>query len=402
VRTRALRFGALPLLLAACSTGVGEGERPVDFYLATPNSTESFGLSECSTGAVQAIVMFDGSGGVQLGDYTARSSWQSDAPDVVAVDNNGNLIAKAPGVATISAKYLEFTASASVVVVPIEQLYITPTLTDLAADVDQAYTLYAVFADSPVPVDITTDAHWDLNGESVRAYVDAGTGVVHAGAASSGAPIQLFAQLPACGRSAQTEFQVSTLQALRLEYEFPPPQNLPVGISEKVRVWGSFGDAMHTEQNLSRQVTLRNEAGSAILPFVGTDSLILQAVELASSATVTLGLYDFALSAQTAPMNFVTDPLVDVTVSPENIFVTYPATGQLEATGTFASGLTVPITRHVTWVSGDESVLTVDPSLDAAGTVHVANVNQNVQVRAIAPSATGDGEDQAQVLIFAE
>jgi len=52
---------------------------------------------------VQAILVFDGTAGRQTGDYSARSTWTSDSPDIVSV-SGGQLLAHTPGTATISAK----------------------------------------------------------------------------------------------------------------------------------------------------------------------------------------------------------------------------------------------------------------------------------------------------------
>jgi len=147
-----------------------------------------------------------------------------------------------------------------VIVVPIQQLYITPTLTDLAPDIDQQYELYGLFQDNPVPVNLTTSAAWDLNGETSRAFVNVATGVVHAGAASTGAPIEAVAHLPACGLEATHISKSRTSRRCGSTYEFTPPANLPVGTSLKVRVWGDFGDSSHTSQNLSRAVDIQNRS----------------------------------------------------------------------------------------------------------------------------------------------
>jgi hypothetical protein len=394
-------------MLAACSGPVGDGERPVQFYLNTPTGGNSFGLSECSSGSVQAMLVFDGSGGRQTGDYSSRAIWTSDAPDVVGIVGGGQLVARAPGTANITAKYLDFTASASAVVVPVQDLYITPTLTDLAPDVDQQYLLFGVFADSPVPVNLTTDASWDLNGENSRATVNPLNGLVHAGAASTGAPVQVFARLPVCGLETHTQFQISNLTGLHLDYEFPPPANLPVGTSLKVRVFGEFGDSTHTQQNLSRAVTIQNPFDPKLLLVSSTDvagdtGIILQATDLASAASIKVGLDNFALSAQTQPMNFVTDPLLAVTVTPKNLQLMYPATAQIEALGTFSSGLQIPITRHVGWFVSDPNVAGVNSTFDNAGLVTTRNINEDVTITGISGSATQQPSDTADLSIFAQ
>ncbi|HZP13388.1 MAG TPA: hypothetical protein VFB36_13295 [Nevskiaceae bacterium] len=416
------RFGVLAAsgwLLVACSQGspVGKGERPVQFYLSTPTGGQSFGLSECSAGAVQAILVFDGSSGRQTGDYSSRATWTSDAPGIVSV-SGGNLLAHAPGTANITAQYLDFTASASVVVLPAQQLYITPSLTDLAPDVDQQYLLWGVFADSPVPINLTTQAQWDLNGENSRATVGSATGIVHTGAASIGAPVQVFAHLPVCGLEAHSQFQVTNVSALKLKYEFTcdangencvPPQDLPVGTSIKLRVLGEFGDKSHTEQNLSQAVTIHNLFDPKLLlvqaiDATGDSSIIMQATDLVSGAYIDVGLYNFALSAQTQPINLVTDPLVSVAIPPQdkNLELMYPSTGHIDAIGTFTSGLQIPITRHVAWSVSDPTAAKVDPTFNNAGLITIRDVNEDVTITAASGSASVQTTDTADLKIFAQ
>lgn len=416
------RFGVIAAsgwLLVACSQGgpVGKGERPVQFYLNTPTGGNSFGLSECSAGAVQAILVFDGSSGRQTGDYSARSTWTSDAPGIVSV-SNGNLLAHAPGTANITAKYLDFTASASVVVLPAQQLYVTPSLTDLAPDIDQQYLLWGVFADSPVPINLTNQAVWDLNGENSRASIGSATGIVHTGAPSTGAPIQVFAHLPVCGLEAHSQFQVTNVTSLRIEYEFNcdangencvPPQNLPVGTSIKVRVLGDFGDSNHTEQNLSHVVDIQNLFDPKLLLIQTTDrngdsGIVMQATDLVSGAYITVGLYNFALQAQTQPINLVTDPLMSVTIpdKDKNLEIMYPDTGHIDAIGTFSSGLQIPITRHVAWSVSDTSAAAVDPTFNNAGLITIRDINEDVTITAASGSASVQTTDTADLKIFAQ
>ena len=65
----------------------------------------------------------------------------------------------------------------------------------------------------------------------------------------------------------------------------------------------------------------------------------MQATDLAHQAFITVGLYNYAFTAQTQPMNLVTDPLQTITVSPKDIQIMYPDTGHIEAFGAFLSGL---------------------------------------------------------------
>ena len=410
---RAVGSVALALLVVACGKTLGEGEKPTELLITTPNGSGSFGLFECAGSQVHANLVFDGSSGRQVGDYSSRVLWTSSAPDVVSVQG-GALTARAPGVASITANYLSFAASVSVTVVPILQLSIKPELTDLAENLDQKFRLFGLFKDGDEPIDISADAKWDLNGEDARAHVDPNTGVVSAAPASLGNPIQLFATLPACTRFTRTQFQVSKLQSISLDYEFPlPAGGLPVGISDRVRLIGTFGDNTHTTQNLSLQAHVTNEFNQTLAVGSGTDingndGLYLLPIDTVNGAFITLDLYSFGLSAVTTPVDLVTDPLVDVSLKnadalpgqdPKLMIVQSPNHGQLEADGLFTSNRTFPITRHVQWLTSDTQNVTVATDAGNAGLVTVQNVEENVEIQAVAASALGTNHDNVALQV---
>ena len=411
---RALGAVALATLIVACGKGsLGEGEKPTELVITTPNGSGSFGMFECAGSQVHANLVFDGSSGRQVGDYSSRVLWTSSAPNVVSVDR-GLLAARAPGVANITASYLSFAASVSVTVLPILQLSIKPELTDLAENLDQKFRLFGLFKDGDQLIDISNDAKWDLNGEDARAHVDPDTGVVSAAVASQGNPIQLFATLPACTRFTKTQFQVSKLQSINLEYEFPlPPGGLPVGISDRVRLIGTFGDNTHTKQNLSLQAHITNDFNQSFAVGAGTDingndGLYLIATNTVDGAFITLDLYNFGLSVATTPVNLVTDPLVDVSLKnadavppqdPKLLVIQSPNHGQLEVDGLFTSNRKFQITRHVQWATSDTRNVTVATDAGNAGLVTVQNVEENVEIQAVAASATGTNHDNVALQI---
>src|SRR5882724_1102996 len=86
---------ALVVLTVACGKNLGEGEKPMELLITTPNGSGSFGMFECAGSQVHANLVFDGSSGRQVGDYSSRVLWTSSAPGVVSVQG-GLLTARAP------------------------------------------------------------------------------------------------------------------------------------------------------------------------------------------------------------------------------------------------------------------------------------------------------------------
>jgi hypothetical protein len=101
-------------------------------------------------------------------------------------------------------------------------------------------------------------------------------------------------------------------------------------------------------------------------------------------------------------MNFVTDPLMTVTIPSQdkNLQIMFPATGHIDAIGTFSSGLQIPITRHVVWTLSDPSVAAVDATFNNAGLITVKDVNEDVTITAASGSATQQTSDTADLKIY--
>ena len=401
------------LLSAACSGGIdpGKGTLPTELYLSYGGRTQAFSVYECLGGGVTAMLVFDGDSHTE-GDFSSRVQWVSSDPETLYVADGvsadrtgtirtaGSIIAQRPGHATLTASYLEFTASASVEVLPVSGLRISPALTDIAADLEQQFGLYLKLDNSQTELDATDSALWQFTYPTATASVESATGLVKANSANELA-ITLSASLAGCGLEAQQSFRVSDVQALELGYEQGSETRLPVGFSEAVTVSARFADPDSTLQNVATAVEIDNLDDDALSVSRGEQALYAQALdEDAGAGQFTVQLPRTALLVQSKTWTVTDAALLRFSLSPTDLRVQYPATGQLQALGEFDDGVSRAITRHVSFTSTDGNVV-VSSQADDAGEVTVADADLTVEITASQPLATEDSTDSVTVRSYA-
>ncbi|MGQ0697030.1 MAG: hypothetical protein ACT4PZ_02185 [Panacagrimonas sp.] len=411
--------------LAACSSAnVGEGTKPVELFLGVGQRQASLSLDECAGVQLGAYVRFDGQA-PSIGDYSGRVQFQSSDPTTAFIGDGvsrtpdgqvpapGTLLAIKPGLATISATYLEFSATIAVQVERLGELRIEPALTDIAQDLPQKFELIATFSDARPEQDASESAVWRFEPATARASVDA-VGAVQANSAGEGEMLSLIAQLPECGREARASFRVSPLAAVDLEYEFGDDNRLPLGTSELVTVLGRFAGAGSTRQNLSALAGIDNAAddfisvsnGDSIPGGFATANLRDRSLIVTAMDNPEIVAFDIHIPSgegfdiRTRSWRLLDLLLDEVSVQPEELRVTYPGEGRLHAMGIFSNGMVRDISRHVVWNSADPAAAAVTQATQDAGTVTVADVDRDVEVEAYAEEAEVTSSARAQVRVF--
>lgn len=417
-----LRFAPVTLalsvaaaLLFGCSKDiVGEGQKPTRMYLGTSTEEEAAQMAECTSTQMNAYVVFDGDSGESIGIYNDRAQWSSDNPSVVLVSDGttpspdgtvyavGTIVALRPGVATISASYLDFHAAITVDVSEMSDLRIDSDLTDIGAKLDQAFVLKAILSEGSPEQDITTSAAWRFDPATSQAYVDSATGLVHANSETGGQNLRLVARLPECDREVSTSFRVSPVQALQIDYERGADVvALPEGFSESFTVYASFADAAAPRQNVTTQMTIDAIDDDYIAAALGDDAYYVTADDRVGSGRIELSLDPLDLTIATKRWQVQDSKLIDLQLAPDDLRITYPDTGQLTAIGTFDNGLVMPVTRHVGFTSADTEVLTLGGSNDTAGEVTTTNTDANVEVSASITVDDDTYEDSVTVRSYA-
>ncbi|MGH8518722.1 MAG: hypothetical protein ACREUE_14825 [Panacagrimonas sp.] len=420
---------------AGCSDAnpVGEGTYPVELFLGVGERQSAVSLDECTSVQLGAYVRFDGDA-PQIGDYAALATFTSSDPTTVFVSDGvtsspdgeyfqrGGLIALKKGLATISATYLSFRATLVVQVTELSGLRIEPVLTDIAEDLPQKFDLIATFSEARPEQDASDTASWSFEPGTARAAVDTG-GEVQANSARDDQALTLIARLPECGRTATRTFRVSPIQSVSMEYEFPEDVRLPLGMSERLRLYAHFAAAGATVQNISRSAEVDNVPDDYITADVKTNtpptniSELVNAVDIGDDLVLVQALTEdegreggaaFDIHIESGPgfdlrtrtWDLIETRVDDLRIEPEELVIRYPDRRRLSAIAHFSNGMERDISREVNWTSLDSTSLAVSSEVDDAGTVEVANVDLDAEVEAFIEQDGAQISDRALVHIF--
>lgn len=417
MRSTAVAFLATGLLAAcggAADLGVGSGTGPAGLYIAFGGvGSGGFEVPECVASQVSAVLVFEGDES-SVGDFSSRVVWTSSAPETVYVSDGihagpdgvviptGAVIGLKPGQAQLSARFSEFTASASVEVVALASLRIDPPLTDLAPALEQPFRLLLRPTAQTAELDVTGSAQWRFAEPTAIAAVAEATGLVSANSARDGESATLTARIAGCGREVSLPLRVSTPTELHVDYEMDGELRLPVGYSEALTVTARFATPDSVAQNLSSQVEIDDLDDGLLTVTPGSEHLFVQAVDSSSVATgFTLRLPDRSLSAASKRWFAVDTDLLRVTLAPDDLRIRYPDTGRLLASGLFADGITRPINRHVAWSSEDSQVSIVAGIDDDAGEITVPDGDLTTTIGAAVSAASDDADDFVIVRTYA-
>lgn len=366
--------------LAACHA-VGDGVKPVSAVIQPRGGAQgaaSATVYQCLNSALSFLVTFSNG---QVGDFASRATFTSSDPTIVQVSNadipvpgtttgqvysRGVLIPGNTGTAHITANYLNFSQGIDVTVAHIDNLRISPAAAYLAPNTFQTLTLLADL--DGLPTVLNNSATWSITSPNTDiATIDSTSGIVTGVAAGTGLVAQ--AQFPGCAQTASVNIEVSPLQSLALSNEFGSSNaNLIVGTSEAIYAIGTLQDGY--TQDLSVQSTFTSSNTDALnFSLVNLANAIAASAPVSITATVgTTGITSPALT-----LTPVADTLASVAISPASATVRGGYTQQFTATGTYASGATQPITRHVGWTLSDYTLGSIYTST-SSGIVSLAGL----------------------------
>lgn len=431
----ALIGAAAAVLLPGCKDAnpVGEGKGPTALKVVAGSETSGLQVVECGTTQLTAVATFDGDHGDSQADVTERVYWSSSNPGVIDVSNGdietapgsgsffpaGTVIARTTGIATIRASYADaLHASFGINAAAIGSLRIAPALTRLAPDSLTRFALYVQPQNDQLEQDLTSSAVWSLPSSTAAAEL-AGSASVQAHGEPFDTPFQLEARLYTCDRSVTQSMSLGRVSGLRLSYEQPEDQPVPLLLDDRLRVDAVFEDAAAPPQDLSAQVDVKNadgydpdiaaaasiaattESTGGTGARLGSNDYLLIAGQQADKPVRLLLTYDQSglnLQALTREYRFSDIDVTSLRLDPETADLTYPALGQLSAYATFEDGIERPVTRYVSWSTEDTDLLSVVASGIDGGSLVPQNQSGRATVFADLTSAVrGDLEEKAIV-----
>lgn len=392
-------MAAVPLMLAvtACDiSGIGDGNT-----LESTEVTRLTGVVDrtqnkfylCFVDQLQLIGTFsDG----QRGDYTARARWTSSNPGVIRVSNGdiqlpsdptlayaaGTLLPASVGTSTITAEFVGLVANYTVEVRSPTSFSISPTSLSVAPRTASAITVRALI--DGYDLDVTGAAQWSFaSPDEDVAIIGAATGIV--AGIGTGPAMTARAQFPLCENfapaqnlSATVNVRPLTSLALTREFSAAPNNELIRGTTDAMRTVASFAGTTET-QDVTGQVVYVSSEPTILLPgFSGVRNL---ATGLAVGAATVTAEYQEVLENPNTPeteatpeiasnpvmFTVVEDTLDTLAVTPENTTITALDRQQFTAIGSYVSGRTQNINRHVTWLSADAEAIRIGNGASGAG-----------------------------------
>lgn len=352
---------ALSATLAGCG-GLGDGIQPVNAVIRPFGGLDGATTTKAFTCLNTGLNFFvDFTNGAR-GDFTGRATYTSSNPAVAQVSNfdipvpeqvntfynRGTIVAVAPGTTTITARYLTFTRSIDVTVSAAQNFRITPASADLAAASRLDFSATADLDGVETAIDPV--AVWSfVTPNTAVATIDSITGTVTGVAAGTGLTAHL--RIPGCGATADAPVTVANLQSLALTREFGDNEQLIVGTSERLIATGTLDNG--ATQDLTTQVTYTSSDATAVALLGGSFPNLALALKANAPVQLTASFATPAVAAPAINITPVADSLNTIAITPATVDVAAGRTSQFAATGSYASGATQNITRHVVWTSSN-------------------------------------------------
>lgn len=374
--------------LVGCEQGgVGTGSKPVAVRIVTAEgSSGPVEGVECGVLQLYALGTWDGDDPYEA-DVSAAATWTSSDTAVIEVGDGttrarGEVLARGAGTANVHVQYLNFTATMTFTVLPVVEMRIVPEATHLAPGSVETFALEVRTDDDGGW--IAKGATWTILQANAAATVDE-SGAVQASGGPEDVPFDLEARLSGCDVATKRELRVSPVSHLALEYEQPPAQALPLGLTALIRVMAHFVDGALEPQNLSDQVDVELEdTETGVATFTAyADGIALAGHAEGEDAQLSFRFAPLDLTVLSARYHFADLDQETLRVDPVQLTLQYPDDVQLEALGTFSDGIERTVTRHADWTVSDEAVATITSDSGGAGLLTVtADVDQTVRVEA--------------------
>ena len=373
------RIHIVPTEFSSTLEGIQDQYSNADAYQCVPRSLNLFGTFT--------------RGDDDIGDFTTRANWSSDNPAVARVSNGdiaspidstltlgkGVIVPGNVGETTIRANYLDLQATITVKVGAPTDFTITPADAYLTLHSRQGLQLMAQLGG--VETNLTAAGGTQLVKAAFNPVSDTLATVVVSSAVPvvtalgvTGSPLTLDLTLPYCNQVVSTTVNVAVPASLDLTHEEGFGGELIVNTNELLTLKANFGEGIEPQDLTSQAAFSRTndatDSDAAARLSVGTGVVTaLKAgaavpVRAACCAIDLNGDGDSVDEGETAAYTSnslsitpVAGDLTSFTIAPLTPTVVSGETQQFTAQGTFDNGArTQPITRQITWSSGDTAV----------------------------------------------
>lgn len=293
-------------------------------------------------------------------DITKTVTWASTDDAIATVSNaegsQGQAATSGTGTTSITAKQGDITGTTQLTVTAatLVSVAVTPATPSIPKGTNQQFTATGTYTDDST-VDLTATATWSSSSTAVATIGNAAG--IH-GLATSVAPgTTTISAVSGTGGAARTGTTTLTVTPAELQSiaVTPASANVVVGYVQQYVATGSYADG--TSKDITEEVswtsftdsvaTVSNTAGSrGQATGVSAGSTSIRATLGGKSASA-----DIVVSVGT---------LTSIAVTPEDATVGAGRTLQFTATGRFSNGVSMNLTRQVTWASSFTPAATID------------------------------------------
>ena len=285
-------------------------------------------------------------------DVTRQATWVSSNTAVATISRDGVAHGEDVGVATIMANFdgLEESATLTVSAAVLVRIQVFPENIGMVAGEQRGFNAIAEYSDRIE--EVTANALWETSDAAIATVSNASAerGVVTAHSAGTTTISAIFD-----GLSSNTDVTVTAPGLISIQVDCGNDINIDVGASGGCKAIGTYdngdiSDITKTVDWVSSDTAVLTVWVDANLPEASIFGVSVGTADVTASEGVVNG-------AQTVAVNEVTLTSISVVSQDDSLVVN--DTEQFFAMGTYSDNHSRPITRQVTWLSSNETVLQI-------------------------------------------
>ncbi|PJC94473.1 hypothetical protein CUC44_04000 [Aeromonas lusitana] len=287
-------------------------------------------------------------------DISTQAAWLSSNPAVATVDNTGLVTGVAAGSVTLSATLLGVTATTSIQVnnASVTALQVIPAVSTIALGTKSQLQAIATFSDGSTQ-DVSTQAQWS-SSNPVIASVDSQGKVTGNGIGQA----SITATLGSVSRSVSITITNAIATSLQV---IPPTASLPVGTKLQFQAVATFSD--NSSQDVTSQVSWNSSDVS-----VATIGLDGEATAVnTGGANISALFHGVSSNTVLLVVTNATVSSVQIVLNSGNGTLAKGSSVQFKAQAVLSDGSTLDVSNQATWVSSDQTKVTIDAQGLATG-----------------------------------
>ncbi|MGY3942052.1 beta strand repeat-containing protein [Aeromonas tecta] len=287
-------------------------------------------------------------------DISTQAAWLSSNPAVATVDNTGLVTGVAAGTVTLSATLLGVTATTSIQVnnASVTALQVIPAVSTIALGTKSQLQAIATFSDGSTQ-DVSTQAQWS-SSNPVIASVDSQGKVTGAGIGQA----SITATLGSVSRSVSITITNAIATSLQV---IPPTASLPVGGKLQFQAVATFSD--NSSQDVTSQVSWNSsDINVATIDLDGEATAVNT-----GGANISAVFHGVSSNTVLLVVTNATVSSVQIVLNSGNGTLAKGSSVQFKAQAVLSDGSTLDVSNQATWVSSDQTKVTIDAQGLATG-----------------------------------